>query len=59
MFFEYSQALRGYGSFRQDTPYLLYCEVGLKSAHLAELMQEAGFEAHHMRGGVRQLKKLA
>ena len=55
--FDYSQALRGYASFKNNVPYLLYCEVGLKSAHLAELMQDAGFEAHHMRGGVRQLKK--
>ena len=56
LFFDYGQALRGYGSFRKDTRYLLYCEVGLKSAHLAELMQRDGFEAHHIRGGVRQLR---
>ncbi|MDX1643010.1 MAG: tRNA uracil 4-sulfurtransferase ThiI [Thermoanaerobaculia bacterium] len=59
LFMEYSQALRAYPSFRKDTPYVLYCEVGLKSAHLAELMQEAGFEAHHVRGGVRQLERWA
>ena len=58
MFFDYGQALRGYPTFRKDTPYLLYCEVGLKSAHLAELMQQDGFEAHHIRGGVRQLKAI-
>lgn len=56
LYFDYSQALRSYPSFRKDTRYLLYCEVGLKSAHLAELMQEDGFEAHHIRGGVRQMK---
>jgi thiamine biosynthesis protein ThiI len=56
---EYSQALSSYASFRRDVPYVLYCEIGLKSAHLAEQMQNEGFEAHHMRGGVRQLKALA
>ena len=58
MFLDYRQALRGYPAFRKDTAYLLYCEVGLKSAHLAELMQQEGFEAHHVRGGVRQLKAI-
>ena len=58
MFVEYNQALRAYSSFRRDTVYVLYCEVGLKSAHLAELMQSDGFQAHHIRGGLRQLRDL-
>jgi thiamine biosynthesis protein ThiI len=57
LFLDYGQALRSYGSFRKDRRYLLYCEVGLKSAHLAELMQSEGFVAHHVRGGVRQLQR--
>lgn len=57
LFMKYAQALRAYPSFRRDTHYVLYCEVGLKSAHLAEVMQEAGFEAHHVRGGVRELER--
>lgn len=56
LYLDYAQALRGYASFRRDTSYLLYCEVGLKSAHLAELMQTEGFEAHHIRGGVKQIR---
>jgi thiamine biosynthesis protein ThiI len=56
---EYGQALTAYASFRRDTAYVLYCEVGLKSAHLAELMQAEGFDARHFRGGVRQIKSLA
>lgn len=58
MFMEYNQALRAYSSFRRDTVYVLYCEVGLKSAHLAELMQSEGFQAHHIRGGLKQLRDL-
>ena len=37
--------------------YLLYCDVGLKSALIAEKMQRAGFDAHSFRGGVPKLKK--
>ncbi len=55
---DYAQALGSYTSFRRDVAYVLYCEIGLKSAHLAEQMQAEGFEAHHIRGGVRQLKAL-
>ena len=56
LFLDYGQALRGYPSFRKDARYVLYCEVGLKSAHLAELMQQHGFRAHHVRGGAKQLE---
>jgi thiamine biosynthesis protein ThiI len=54
----YAHALTSYTSFRRDVPYVLYCEIGLKSAHLAEQMQAEGFEAHHIRGGARQLKSM-
>ena len=57
LFLDYGQALRGYPSFSREQRYLLYCEVGLKSAHLAELMQAEGFVAHHVRGGIRQLRR--
>lgn len=49
------QALDAYRSFERSPTYVLYCEVGLKSAHLAELMQEAGFSAYHVAGGAREL----
>lgn len=52
---DFPQALRAYRSFDQGRTYVLYCEVGLKSAHLAERMQEAGFRAYNFRGGVRRL----
>lgn len=59
LFLDYGQALKAWTSFKRDTPFVLYCEVGLKSAHLAEMMQAEGFEAWHVRGGVRQIRALA
>ncbi|HSS77346.1 MAG TPA: THUMP domain-containing protein [Thermoanaerobaculia bacterium] len=53
------QALAAYRSFARDRPYVLVCEVGLKSAHLAEKMQEAGFEAYQLKGGLKGLMELA
>jgi tRNA uracil 4-sulfurtransferase len=54
-----SHALAAYPSFARDRPYVLVCEVGLKSAHLAERMREAGFEACQLKGGLRGLMALA
>jgi len=53
------QALAAYRSFARDRPYVLVCEVGLKSAHLAEQMKEAGFEAYQLKGGLKGLMELA
>ena len=54
-----SHALAAYLSFSRDRPYVLVCEVGLKSAHLAEKMREAGFDAFQFQGGIRGLMALA
>jgi thiamine biosynthesis protein ThiI len=54
---DFADALRAYPSFAPDREYVLYCEYGLKSAHLAEQMREAGLRAHHFRGGTRALRK--
>ncbi|MEE9609452.1 MAG: tRNA uracil 4-sulfurtransferase ThiI [Myxococcota bacterium] len=48
---DFPQALRAYPNFDRSVVYVLYCEIGLKSAHLAELMREAGFDAYHFKGG--------
>ena len=48
-------ALQAYPSFDKEQTYVLYCEFGLKSAHLAELMRRAGFEAFHVKGGTKRL----
>ncbi len=48
--------LRDSGSLHQDRTYVLYCELGLKSAQLAEKMQRSGYEAYSFKGGVRALR---
>jgi thiamine biosynthesis protein ThiI len=52
---DFGHALQAYPSFDKEKPYVLYCEFGLKSAHLAELMRRAGFEAFHVKGGTKRL----
>jgi len=56
---DFPRALEAWPSFDRTKPYVLVCEVGLKSAHLAERMQEAGFQAWHFAGGVKDLMALA
>ncbi len=56
---DYAQALQAYSSFDPDKTYVSYCEVGLKSAHLAEIMHQAGYRAHHFRGGLKRLMRYA
>ena len=52
---EYTEALRAYRAFGREKAYVLYCEIGYKSAHLAELMRRSGFRAWHLHRGVREL----
>jgi thiamine biosynthesis protein ThiI len=52
---DYFAALSGWSGLPRERRWVFYCEVGLKSAHLAELMRAAGYEAAHVPGGVRQL----
>jgi len=47
------------GQLDKERTYLLYCARGVQTAHLAELMQRAGFEAYSFRGGVRGLRDRA
>ena len=54
---DFGHALEAYPSFAKDRTYLLYCELGLKSAHLAELMAREGLRAYHFRGGTRALRR--
>jgi thiamine biosynthesis protein ThiI len=56
---DFPQALRAYGAFDAGQSYVLYCEFGLKSAHLADLMRRAGLDARHVSGGLREAKRLA
>ncbi len=59
MRFGYAAALEAHRSFDRRATYLVYCEVGLKSAHLAELMHQAGYRAFHFRGGLKHLMRQA
>jgi thiamine biosynthesis protein ThiI len=52
---DFFEALRSFRSFAPDRTYVLYCEVGQKSGHLAELMRGEGLQAFNIRGGVRTL----
>jgi thiamine biosynthesis protein ThiI len=52
---DFDRALAAWRSFPSDRSYVLYCEVGLKSAHLAECMRAGGVTAWSFRGGLRGL----
>jgi len=54
---EFGTALQAYPNFDRNPTYVLYCEIGLKSAHLAELMRAQGLTAYHVPGGLRTLKR--
>jgi thiamine biosynthesis protein ThiI len=55
---EYDDLLTQYGKLDRNRTYVLYCEFGLKSARVAELMQRAGYEAYSFLGGVKALRAL-
>ncbi len=48
---------RDFKRLDRDRKYLLYCAHGIQSAHLAEKMQRAGYEAYSFKGGVGALRK--
>jgi thiamine biosynthesis protein ThiI len=55
LFMDFATALRAWRAMPKDRPYVIYCEFGLKSAHLAELMRREGFEATHWKRGLSDL----
>ena len=57
LFLDFPNALRAYANFDSKQRYVLYCEFGLKSAHLADLMRRAGLSARHVSGGLREIRK--
>ena len=52
---EVNAALRAYSHFEKKQRYVLYCEFGLKSAHLAELMRANSFDVAHFGKGLSDL----
>lgn len=53
----FEKAIDNVAYLPKEGTYLLCCEVGLKSAFLAEQMRRAGFEAFSFRGGTNALKR--
>ena len=58
LWLDFAQAMKTYPSFDRSKTYVLYCDFGLKSAHLAEFMRKEGFDASNFRGGTRALMRL-
>jgi agmatinase len=53
----FETALEQYSMLPREPTWVLYCEVGLKSALIAEKMNQHGFDAYSFRGGVPKLRK--
>jgi len=53
----FETAAEQYGALPREPTWVLYCEVGLKSAFVAEKMRAAGFDAHSFQGGVPRLRR--
>ena len=51
--------LREFKRFDRDRKYVLYCAHGLQTAHLAEKMQNHGYEAYSFRGGLKGVMRYA
>ena len=56
---DFDAALAASASLPPGRHYVLYCEVGIKSAHVAERIRGAGREAHHIAGGLRGAARCA
>jgi thiamine biosynthesis protein ThiI len=56
---EFEKAIENVAFLPKEASYLLCCEVGLKSAFLAERMRQMDFDAYSFRGGVHALKRYA
>lgn len=56
---EFLEAIEDFGKFDREKTYVLCCEVGLKSAHLAEVMHEDGYDVFNLRGGLRRMAREA
>jgi thiamine biosynthesis protein ThiI len=56
---EFRQALRAIPSLDRSRTYVLSCDLGVLSAHLAEVMRKEGLDAYHLRGGTQTLRRLA
>lgn len=53
------ELLAGLKALDKTRTYILYCNYGVQTAHLAELMQRAGYEAYSFRDGLRGIMRYA
>ncbi len=53
----FETALDQFTMLPREPTWVLYCDVGLKSALIAEKMQRRGFDAYSFRGGVPRLER--
>jgi thiamine biosynthesis protein ThiI len=53
----FEKAIDNVAFLPKEATYLLFCEVGLKSAFLADTMRRMGFRAHSFRRGTHALKR--
>jgi thiamine biosynthesis protein ThiI len=56
---DFWEILADFQSLDRDRRYVLYCELGLKTAQLAEKMQRAGYEAYSFKGGTKAIRAYA
>jgi thiamine biosynthesis protein ThiI len=56
---DFQRGLETWRSFERERDYVLVCEVGLKSAHLAEVMRQEGYRSRYFRGGLKELMAAA
>ena len=56
---DFSELSEDFGELDPESTYVLVCERGTKTAHLAERMQAEGYEAYSFRGGARALQRQA
>lgn len=54
---DFAELSEAFGELERERTYVLLCEEGTKTAHLAERMQRAGYEAYSYRGGARVLRR--
>lgn len=57
LWLDFFEALKAHASLPAGSPYVFYCEVGFKSAHLAELLRRRGIDARHVPGGAAWLQR--
>lgn len=59
LYLDFFEALktRDFPKLDKNQLVVTYCEVGIKSAQLADKLRKAGFKAYHFKGGMRELMR--